>query len=326
MRDRQHHSSGIAYIIGGKSVKPKCLSVVLLLSLACIPNLRNEAIVVAQASVSRDSTDLLIRCDDIGMCHSVNAALKELVKTGVPFSASVMFACPWYREGVEILEEAPHVSVGIHLTLNSEWKSYRWGPVAGWSAVPSLTDSCGNFFPSRKTFFDNDPEIEEVEIELRAQIERALATGLHIDYLDYHMGTAVQTDELRGLVERLADEYQLGISRYFGEIDLNGVYRAPVSHKIDTLLALLEGLEVGSRRLMVFHIGLDTPEMGALEDLNPAGIQDVDRHRHAELQALLSPQFLTAIRDNQLRLTTYRQLIRDEGMEAMERPPRGDYR
>jgi predicted glycoside hydrolase/deacetylase ChbG (UPF0249 family) len=194
------------------------------------------------------------------MCHSVNAALEKLVSTGIPFSASVMFACPWYQDGVEILKQAPHVSVGIHLTLNSEWKHYRWGPVAGWSAVPSLTDSSGLFFPTRKAFFENNPRAEEVERELRTQIERALATGLRIDYVDYHMGTAGQTDELRKLVERLADEYHLGISRTYGETDLVGLFNAPPGRKIDTLLALVDDFGARSRRLLVVHIGLDTPE------------------------------------------------------------------
>jgi len=81
---------------------------------------------------------LLIRCDDIGMSHSVNLAAKELIETGLVFSASVMFPCAWYQEGVDILKNHPEMSVGIHLTLNAEWKNYRWGPVAGKDKVPSF--------------------------------------------------------------------------------------------------------------------------------------------------------------------------------------------
>src|SRR6266550_4736565 len=86
---------------------------------------------------------LVIRTDDIGMSHSVNLAMERLVSTGMPISVSVMFACPWYQEAVEILKQHPNVSVGIHLVLNSEWKKYRWGPVAGSAAVPSLVDENG---------------------------------------------------------------------------------------------------------------------------------------------------------------------------------------
>src|SRR6185369_14801752 len=89
---------------------------------------------------------ILIRCDDIGMCHSVNMAAERVLKTGIPVSMSVMVPCPWFTEAVDLLKKYPNVSVGIHLVLNSEWKNYRWGPVAGARAVPSLVDSLGNFF------------------------------------------------------------------------------------------------------------------------------------------------------------------------------------
>jgi YdjC-like protein len=85
--------------------------------------------------------ELLIRTDDIGMNHSVNTALGKFIAMGVPFSVSVMVACPWFPEAAEILRDNPRVSVGIHLTLNSEWKDYRWGPVLGASRVPTLVDS-----------------------------------------------------------------------------------------------------------------------------------------------------------------------------------------
>src|SRR5256885_16022963 len=91
---------------------------------------------------------LVIRTDDIGMSHSVNMAMQKLVATGMPVSVSVLFVCPWYQEAVEILKQHPNVAVGIHLALNSEWKNYRWGPVAGGAAVPSLVYENGFFFSS----------------------------------------------------------------------------------------------------------------------------------------------------------------------------------
>jgi hypothetical protein len=85
-------------------------------------------------------TYLVIRTDDAGMSHSVNMAIERLINSGLPVSVSVMFPTPWYQETVEMLKRHPEVSVGIHLTLNSEWKNYRWGPVLGRTAVPSLVD------------------------------------------------------------------------------------------------------------------------------------------------------------------------------------------
>lgn len=272
-------------------------------------------------SSGRTARELVIRCDDIGMCHSVNMAAQQVLEAGIPISASIMFACPWWQEGVEILKQYPAIAHGIHLTLNSEWKHYRWGPVLGWKAVPSLTDSTGLFFPSRKTFFDHHPSLDDVERELRAQIERGLNSGLKIDYLDYHMGTAVDTPEMRAVVERLAAEYKLGISRYFGEEDVPAAYAAPVAHKTDTLVAHLKTIEPGTVRLMVFHIGLDTDEMKALIDQNSFGLKDVGAHREGELRGLLSPQFSQALRDRNIHLMTYRQLIERIGLQH-SMPPR----
>ena len=105
---------------------------------------------------------VLLRLDDIGMCHAVNRAAKEVLEKGFPVSMSVMVPCSWFAEAAEMLKQYPNVSVGIHLTLNAEWKQYRWGPVAGVSAVPSLVDSLGHFFPSRSKLFGNNPKLSEI--------------------------------------------------------------------------------------------------------------------------------------------------------------------
>lgn len=284
---------------------------------------------IAQAEMSSaDSaqTIVLIRCDDLGMCHTVNIAAKQVFETGIPVSVSVMFPCPWYQEAVEILKQYTNVSVGVHLTLNAEWSNYRWGPITGKSAVPSLVDSLGYFFPSRAAFFANKPKLEEIERELRAQIERALESGIRIDYVDYHMGTAVDKPELRLIVESLAEEYGLAISRYFGEIDISGLYSAEPSNKLDTLLRMTQNLPPGKTSLMVFHIGLQTPEMDALVDLNSFGLPQMSRRREAELKALISPQFLELVREGNLQLTTYRELVKRMGLHSMKRPVQKDGR
>jgi chitin disaccharide deacetylase len=267
-----------------------------------------------------DRPTVLIRCDDIGMCHTVNMAFKEVLETGLPVSASVMFACPWCQEAVDILRGHPEISVGVHLTLNAEWKNFRWGPVAGWKAVPTLTDSLGLFTPSRERFFANNPSLVEVERELRAQLDRAVGSGLCIDYVDYHMGTAVDRLDLRELVERLAREYRVGISRYFGEEDVDGVYSAPVETKGDTLLNRLGALAPGPVHLMVFHIGLETPEMEALIDMNSFGLPHMATHRQAELRALTSLEFRRTLKDRGIYATTYRGLVQAIGLDHMKRP------
>ena len=263
---------------------------------------------------------LLFRLDDIGMCHSVNMAAKEVLETRMPVSMSVMVPCPWFTEAVEILKQYPHVSVGIHLTLNSEWKNYRWGPVAGVTMVPSLVDSLGHFFPSRSKLFANNPKLEEIETELRAQIEKAQKAGLKIDYLDYHMGAAMQTPQTRAIVEKLAAEYGLAISRYYDEVDVEGGYAAPVANKLDTLLKKVTNLQPGGTKLFVVHIGLDEPEMAAMEDLNPSGPRDMSKHRQAELRALLAPNFQQLINSERFRIVNYRMLNEEKGLKSMKRP------
>ncbi len=263
---------------------------------------------------------ILIRCDDWGMCHSVNVAAKQVLEKGFPVSASVMFTCAWYQEVVDLLKQYPNVSVGVHLTLNAEWKNYRWGPVAGASVVPSLVDSNGYFFPSRSLLFGNNPKLSEIETELRAQIERAVHSGVRIDYVDYHMGAAMQTLETRAIVEKLAFVYHLAISRYFDEVDVENGYSAPIENKLDTLLVNTKKMLTDGTKLFVFHVGIDDPELSAMEDLNVFGPKNMSKHRQAEMNALLSPQFQSLIHNSKYRLLNYRQLIDEKGLNTMKRP------
>lgn len=265
-------------------------------------------------------TRLLIRCDDIGMCHTVNMAAKKLIERKIPFSTSVMVACPWFKEAAQMLKAHPEVGVGVHLTLNSEWRDYRWGPVLGKEAVPSLVDKDGYFHISEAKFKAANPKMDEIEKELRAQIDRARDAGLRIDYLDYHMGTAVSTPELRKLVEKLAREYKVGLSTYFGEAYQN-LWPVPPDKKLPTILETLDQIKPGSLNLLVIHLGMENPEMQALIDMNnPAEPLPVSQHRQAELDALLSGEFLKKVRQKNIRLTTYKEVVSLLGLKKMKAP------
>ena len=281
--------------------------------------------VVGRADASRHSATpapvyLIIRTDDAGMSHSVNMALERLIATGMPVSVSVMFPTPWYQETVDILKRNPQVSVGIHLTLNSEWKNYRWGPVLGRTAVPSLVDADGYFFPSSEALHQNHPSLQEVEKELRAQIDRAVHSGLKIDYVDYHMGTAVRYPEFREIAERLAKEYGLGMSQYFGETRHDPQYSAAPPAKTDSLVAMVDRLRPPFN-LVVTHVGIDNAELGALLDMNTDGaLPDMSKNRQGELDAITSQRFRDAIKAHNVQLLTYRQLIAMQGLGSMHRP------
>ena len=273
----------------------------------------------AGAGETEEPKQLLIRCDDVGMSHTVNMAVRELIATGIPFSTSVMIACPWYLEAVEILKANPQIGVGIHLTLNSEWEHYKWGPVAGAASVPSLVDENGHFHESEADFRAASIDLDEVRRELKAQIDRAQAAGLRIDYLDYHMLTAVSTPALRSIVEELATEYGLGLSRYFREPSVSIWADAP-EDKLPSLLDHVRNAPPGLS-LLVIHLGMETPEMTALVDMNNE--DDPYRtaiHRQAELDAITSPVFRQALEDAGIELVTYRDIVEEMGLESMAPP------
>lgn len=306
---------------GGRTSLHRILAVLSVpLALVSATSARAQTGTASGSSAPDPTTFLVIRSDDGGMSHSVNMALERLMNSGLPVSVSVMFACPWYQETVEILKRHPNVSVGIHLTLNSEWKNYRWGPVLGRAAVPTLVDDEGYFFATSEALYQHHADVHEVERELRAQIERALRSGIRIDYVDYHMGTLMRYPELRDLTERLAHEYRLGMSQYFGEASGNPQYDAAPPAKIDSLVAFVGRLHPGVN-LVVTHVGIDNDELGALLDMNTdGGLAEMSKNRQGELDAITSRRFSDAVKAKNVRLITYRQLIEMQGLQSMRRP------
>lgn len=262
---------------------------------------------------SRSHATLLIRCDDIGINNSVNMALSRLIEKNIPLSASIIVNAPQFDDAVSILKRHPEVSVGVHLALNCEWNINRWGPILDRKIVPSLVDSNGFFFPTRKDFFLNDPKLEEIEKELTAQVEKALATGIKIDYLDYHLSTAVSTPELQLVVRKIARKFNIALSDYYNEINLH-VYATPVKEKKNELLRKLEKTEKGKTYLLIVHIGLNSEEMRRLVDLNTIGVTETGLNREEELNILCSPEFQNVIKENKLSLSTYRQLSKEMGV------------
>jgi predicted glycoside hydrolase/deacetylase ChbG (UPF0249 family) len=267
--------------------------------------------------------EVLLRLDDVGMNHSVNLAIEKIAATGMPFSVSVLFACPWYQEAVEILKKNPQVAVGVHLALNSEWRNYRWGPVLGKVGVPSLVDSVGYFLPSGAAFLASNYDLGDVERELSAQVERALASGLRITYLDAHMGTAAATPQLREVQERVAKKYGLAISTYLGESYFT-LWGVPVASKKAELLAHLAHAKRDTVNLVVMHVAERTPEMEVIVDMNAPSQNTpeagVVAHRKAELETLLSPDLAELVRTGNIRLVTYQQLVARDGLAGMRRP------
>src|SRR5438067_1310017 len=151
---------------------------------------------------------LIIHADDLGMAHSVNRATFEALEKGWVTSASVMVPCPWFPEVVRWAKAHPQADLGVHITLDSEWTSFRWRPISGPSEVGSLLDSDG--------YLPLDPELlhgtlPEIEREVRAQIERAHTLGIPITHLDSHMLALTSRPDYFRLYLQLGHDYRVPI-------------------------------------------------------------------------------------------------------------------
>lgn len=151
----------------------------------------------------------IVHADDIGFCHAANLGAFEALEAGPATCGSLMVPCPWFAEAAQLARQRPHLDLGVHLTLNCEYAQYRWGPVLGAGAVPSLADADGGF-PQSVGAVAERAQPEEVERELRAQVERALAAGIDVTHLDAHMGTVMLAPFVH-VYARLAAEFRLPI-------------------------------------------------------------------------------------------------------------------
>ena len=149
---------------------------------------------------------IMLHADDIGMCEEANTAAINYLKNDNIQSAAVMMPCLYAAEMIEWAKKNPKEDIGLHLTLTSEWKTYRWGPVS--AEVPTLLD------PDKKLWRDvpgvvTHASATEVEKEIRAQIEKSIALGYRPDHIDTHMGTLYAHPEYIKAFFKVAEEYNI---------------------------------------------------------------------------------------------------------------------
>jgi predicted glycoside hydrolase/deacetylase ChbG (UPF0249 family) len=264
---------------------------------------------------------LILHADDLAVAHSVDAASFEALNMGTVSSASIMVPCPWLTEVADYAKAHPDADLGLHLTLTSEWKTYRWGSVASSDKVPSLLQPDG-------TFWLTTPEVAakakpaEAEQEIRAQVERALAVGIHPTHLDSHMGSLFSTPELLAAYIKVAHEYRLP----FLALKLTDA-RAPAMSLLssndfvfDSVVIAGEGLKPDQTKEFYLH---------AIKNLQPGLTEMIVHlgHDDAELQAVMvdhvdygaawrqrdfdivnSAEFKQALHDNHVILVHWREL------------------
>ena len=151
---------------------------------------------------------LVIHADDLGMAHSVNRATFEALEKRWITASSILVPCPWFAEVARFAAEHPDADLGIHLALNSEWTGYRWGPVSRADAVASLLDKDG-YLPLEETEVVGKAKPEQVERELRAQIDRARSAGIRLSHLDSHMATLFRSPALLNVYLKMGPAYNL---------------------------------------------------------------------------------------------------------------------
>src|SRR5438105_4362592 len=155
-----------------------------------------------------DAKLLILHGDDLGVAHSVDAASFDALDRGAITSASIMMPTPWVTEVAAYAKTHPDADLGLHLTITSEWESYRWGSVESKDKVQSLLDSTGTF-PSDVRPVAMRAKPVEVERELRAQVARAFALGIRPTHLDSHMGALFPTNDLIATYIKVAHDYHL---------------------------------------------------------------------------------------------------------------------
>jgi predicted glycoside hydrolase/deacetylase ChbG (UPF0249 family) len=269
---------------------------------------------------SDDARLLIINADDFGMCHAENVATIAGLEHGAFCSSTIMVPCPWFEEAATFARRAPAADLGVHITHTSEWEMFRWGPVSGRSAVPSLVDERGYFYRDVDSLYAH-ARLEEVELETRAQIEQALAAGIDVTHLDSHMGTVQLDVNYHDLYVRLAAAYRLpirmasrawmrdmGMGRIVEQADRLGVlapdhfwYGGPPSPESTAAhwTEVLRNLKPGVNEVYI-HAAADEPEMHVLGN---TWAQRVADHRF-----FTSPTTQALIRDLGITLIGYRPI------------------
>ncbi len=273
-----------------------------------------------------DTRLLMVHADDLAVSHSVDRASFAALERGDASSASIMVPCPWLTEVADYAKAHPDADLGLHLTLTAEWKTYRWGPLSAAKDVPGLLDPAGYLWPEVAPVVKNATP-EQVELEIRAQIERALKMGIRPTHLDAHMGTVLAPQFAPAYV-KVAREYGLpflalrnaAIQNLLRPSDVLPDSAAIINPGVKPedwkkfYVRLAQSLKPGLTVLIV-HLGYDDAELSAITSGSATNWGSAWRQR--DLEAISSPEFKQALKDNHVTLVGWKQI-----QQKMAKPAR----
>jgi predicted glycoside hydrolase/deacetylase ChbG (UPF0249 family) len=268
----------------------------------------------------RDAKLLILHADDMGVAHSENAASFDALDKGAINSGSIMIPTPWVTEVAEYMKAHPNADLGLHLTLNSEWRSYRWGGIAPRDKVPSLYEPDGTFSSSTDTLARRARQ-DEVERELRAQIDRAYALGIRPTHVDSHMYALYGTPELFSTYVKVARSYKLPFLGVFDsttkatravltendivpDVVIQAMQMGTPEQWRKYYLDAIRNLKPGLTEILV-HLGYDDAELRAVT----VGFEGWGaKWRQQDHDVLTSAEFKQALVDNGVVLVTWRDI------------------
>jgi hypothetical protein len=271
---------------------------------------------LAQLGFSPSDRVVIFHADDVGMCHGANVAFLELSQRGLISCGSVMVPCPWFLEAAAMAREHPDLDLGVHLTLTSEWKYYRWGPISTRDRASGLIDEEGYFYHRTHQIAEH-LNLKAVEAEFRAQIETALAAGIDVTHLDTHMGVALIPGAME-IYARLGIAYRLPILNP-RQIDLFKITLGIPNLDLSIHRAMIERLEnMGMSIADHFFIspGVPSAECNAtyremIAEI-PAGLTFISLHPNApgDIEAINPPRaFFRVDEYNLLQDTSFREYV-----------------
>ncbi|NJK46035.1 MAG: ChbG/HpnK family deacetylase [Pleurocapsa sp. SU_196_0] len=156
--------------------------------------MNSTSLTLERLGFAPDDRVVILHADDIGMCHATIPAFEQLLEFGLVSSYAIMTPCPWASAALEMAREA-RADVGVHITLTSEWKHYRWSPLSTRDQQSGLLDSEG-FFPRSTKEIQTRVVSTFALSEMRAQFQCFADHGVQPTHMDSHMLSAFDSSLL----------------------------------------------------------------------------------------------------------------------------------